>query len=73
MCANPRFSRFHTKPGRPYLLRIDLPRFNQRSWDYLSWHNRERPHHSLGLRPPLAVMNDAGPPESSMCWRNTAD
>ena len=57
--------------GDEDLMWTDLPRFNRRLWDYLGWYNRERPHHSLGLRAPLVAMNDARPTESSMCWRKT--
>ena len=54
------------------LLWTDLPRFNRRLWDYLARYNRERPHHGLGLRAPLAALNDACPPESRICWRDTS-
>ena len=36
-----------------------------------AWYDRERPHYSLGLRTPRAALNDAGPPKSRICWRDT--
>ena len=57
--------------GDEDLLRTDRPRFNRRLRQYLGWYNRERPHHSLGLRTPVAAMSQACVPESRMSWRNT--
>ena len=50
--------------GDEDLLWTDRPRFNRRLWQYLGWYNRERPHHSLGLRAPVAAMSQACVPES---------
>ena len=46
------------------LSRTGLLRFNQLLWNYPGWYNQKRPHHSLGLRPPLTALNDACLPES---------
>ena len=60
--------------GDEDLLWTDRPRFNRRLRQYLGWYNRERPHHSLGLRTPVAVMSQAcvtesmyGPPRLCKC------
>jgi len=54
------------------LLFYDLPAFNQRLLDYLTWFNAERPHHALGLRTPLDILSAHVGTECRMYWPNTS-
>jgi transposase InsO family protein len=54
------------------LLFYDLPQFNERLLDWLAWFNAERPHHALGLRTPLDILEAHIGTECRMYWPNTA-
>lgn len=56
---------------REDLLFDDLAAFNNRLLDWVVWYNAERPHHSLGLRTPLAVLADHCGSECQMSWPST--
>jgi len=56
---------------REDLLFDDLTAFNDHLLNWVVWYNAERPHHSLGLRTPLAVLADHCGSECQMSWPNT--
>lgn len=54
------------------LMRDDVSSFNDKLIDWLLWYNGERPHFSLGQKPPFqAMMEKINPEECHMWWTHT--
>ena len=58
-------------PNR-YLLRDDVPAFNEKLSEWLLWYNTERPHAALGQVSPLRyITNQLTPEECHIWWTRT--
>lgn len=56
------------------LLLTDLMAFNDKLFDYLTWYNRDRPHHALQLQSPMQVIaNYLKSNQCNMYWPNTTE
>jgi transposase InsO family protein len=54
------------------LLLTDIMAFNDKLFDYLTWYNRDRPHHALQLQSPMQVIaNYLKSNQCNMWWPNT--
>jgi len=53
------------------LLFADLPAFNERLFEWLTWYNLERPHHALALQTPVQVISAFLKQPCRMYWPST--
>jgi len=53
------------------LLFYDLPAFNERLLQWLTWYNLDRPHHSLALQTPIDILSKFLGHQCRMSWPNT--
>lgn len=57
-----------------HLLFHDLPAFNEKLANYLTWYNTKRPHKSLGMAAPIPyILNHLTPEECKTGWTHTND